>query len=191
MTSPQFHRKEKYSAPAPEDVTADAAYAVSISPSDEYQWFSDGSITNRLKLFVISALIRLKKIAGIDLLLFTEVSQGGRLHFHGYAKITSVPLFYLKGIRQLQKYGTYEIDTIKEREKWDVYCMKGVKYMDKIFAELDSFQFTNPMNYTSWEFKKKPHFNIYDWLTAPQLKKIDSAAKKEEATELGDDILDS
>lgn len=94
------------------------------------QYFSSDS---RFRDFYISQLILLCKYAvGADYTVYIEISRLGRLHIHGTISITDPIDFFMTGIVQLQKMGTFKIDTIDKSDVWDVYCMKQQKYISKL-----------------------------------------------------------
>jgi len=61
-----------------------------------------------------------------------EISSRGRLHYHGRINIVNI-ISFICALRMISLHGTYEIDTIKDKEIWDNYCVKQSKLFDKIY----------------------------------------------------------
>jgi len=53
-----------------------------------------------------------------------EISRHGRLHMHGTIQIINLIKFFFFDIKILRFHGSYEIDTIKDPLKWEIYCTK-------------------------------------------------------------------
>lgn len=69
------------------------------------------------------------KYADVD--MYLELSPKGRFHWHGKILIRDPVKFIIHDLAKLRHYGTYEIDTITDTDKWDNYITKQQKYMEK------------------------------------------------------------
>lgn len=121
-----FRNSRPHSAVPPEEVDNTVTYSFSINPSKQYE-----TQKNRLKLTqndLCKTLSYLgnKKVFTFE--LYPELSQTGRLHWHGDIKILDVLTFYTNLIR-IKDHNTFEIDTIDDMTKWNEYKTKGQKYM--------------------------------------------------------------
>lgn len=122
--------KHKYSAIAPEDVKTDELLSFSYNPEEQplFEKFYSMKLNNlkdwsRRQKDILTSL----RYAEVEVVL--ECSRQGRLHYHGYIMIKDPIEFYLKDLKKLKHYGTYEIDTIQDYEKWSSYIYKQLKYM--------------------------------------------------------------
>lgn len=119
--------------------------AVTVAPSDEEQYFTLlNEPEERLKEFV-KHFCNLLKLAckGCEGTFYFEANKVGRLHLHGWLKITDVKMFYmttliglkdchvgvdvLGGKYRLDYVGNYrkvDFKTAVDLEKWKLYCTK-------------------------------------------------------------------
>lgn len=113
-----------YKCIAPECIEENIAYAFSLNPIDSLQYWDDD---NRLNKFKTNLTTILSSLNTINVIANIELSPLGRLHLHGTIKILNTKLFFLNHIHKLQHYGTFEIDTIKDQDKWTEYINKQSK----------------------------------------------------------------
>lgn len=120
-----------YKCLSPEDVDVTQWYTFSVNPCDDFQYFdSENSIQRYTNFHKKAITYLLQSVApAADYELFIEVSKGTRLHMHGIIKIKDVFVFYVDSLVRLRRYGTYEIDTIQDKSKWEEYQHKGKVYM--------------------------------------------------------------
>lgn len=102
-------------------------YSVTIAPSDEGQKWS--CKVDRLKNFkkYWNELLSIYLQNDIQLLLFVECSQHGRLHWHGLIRFTQyeqIRVHYILGIPRIEKVGMLKIDRITNMNNWLNYCLK-------------------------------------------------------------------
>lgn len=114
---------------SPELVVVGQAYSLTINP--ENQRFGE---PDRFILITDAVYKHIKGIPNITVCLYPEISQGGRVHFHGTLIIHDIIDFYLFGNTNLNQLGHIEMDTIADMEKWMTYCKKSDHYMDVICA---------------------------------------------------------
>lgn len=128
-----YNNNGKYKMIKPENVIFNRRYAFSLNPSDQ----PARSCTGKMKLSAFSDYDDMIQ-NGIDKLkycainLYSEISQNGRLHLHGYITIPSednLISFYFYDIPKLKMIGTFEIDTIDDYQKWATYVNKLGKFM--------------------------------------------------------------
>lgn len=121
-----FRNSRPHSAVPPEEVDTNTTYSFSINPSKQYE-----TQKTRLKLIqndLCKTLSYLGNQKVFSFELYPELSQTGRLHWHGDIKIYNVLEFYTNLIR-IKDHVTFEIDTIDDMTKWNEYKTKGLKYM--------------------------------------------------------------
>lgn len=131
----------KYSCVKPEDVKVGESYSFSYNPEDQPLV----ELFYKVKLNTFSAWSRFyydlfKSMKYCQVHLQMEISSGARLHYHGYIIITDIVKFFMYEIKRLRHYGTYEIDTIKDRDKWEAYIDKQGDIM-KIFCAKEEMQY--------------------------------------------------
>lgn len=124
------YTKAKYTCIKPEDVVEGTEYTFSFNPEEQplFQRFYSMTLNN-LKDWSQQQdnVFRSLKYCKINVVM--EISSGGRLHYHGYITITDTVNFFLKTIKHLKHYGTYEIDVITDPDKWSAYVYKMDKKM--------------------------------------------------------------
>lgn len=129
------HPKVKYNCIKPEEVVDNTLYTFSFNPEEQPMFQKFYSMTlNNLKDWSQQQHNILTSLKYCKVECYMEISSGGRLHFHGYIKITDTVNFFLKTIKHIRHYGTYEIDHITDHEKWSEYVSKMEKKM-KTFCE--------------------------------------------------------
>lgn len=134
----KIHPKAKYSCIPPECVKTDELYTFSFNPEEQplFEKFYKMKLNN-LKDWsqqMYNILISLK-YAEVECVL--ECSRQGRLHYHGWIMIKDPIEFYLKDLKKLKHYGTYEIDYIKDDEVWSTYVYKQMKHMKSFCDKYD------------------------------------------------------
>jgi len=97
-----------YKAPSPEDVEVGKAYAFTLSPIDNLQFFNANIIhrVNQFKNGTKEVLDSLFNPTDIRVKLRMELSKQSRLHYHGWITFSSdedIRYFYLIMIRKLKK----------------------------------------------------------------------------------------
>lgn len=124
---------------SPEDMKIEIAYAITINPSDDFQYFKYDD-DERLEEFIGYWSARIQ-VMRCDLSLHTEVSKMGRLHFHGIIKFPTIGCirnFYLTDIRKLSLQSMVQITAITDRVKWDEYCTKSKFLIDRPIKTTDA-----------------------------------------------------
>lgn len=117
-------------------------YSITLNPPDSKQFYK--TPVGREFTFLTywhDQLYKLKTYARFE--LYVEVSLRGRLHFHGLIQSKDTLNFHLYGVKLLESFGVYEIDTISDMDHWKKYYMKDQKYWLK---RLKSFKKTYPFN---------------------------------------------
>ncbi len=109
-------------------------YTLTICPTDEQQHWKSPS---RLYDCITTAITKLTKLNYCKYVLYPEISNKGRVHYHGKITIIDVVPFLLYTIKQLEAFGLYEIDTIKDPSDWDLYCLKDTAVMKPALLQLD------------------------------------------------------
>lgn len=126
-------------------------YSITINPSDKYQYFGKSDRMQQFRNHVHTGLLFLKAMH-IDYHLYTELSEpkdntkwsknGPRLHCHGiirFRSTLSIKNFLLMGIYNLTRWCIYDIDTIKDINIWEQYCLKQQHIIkEKPFCNDDS-----------------------------------------------------
>lgn len=122
-----------------EDLHEDIDYAFTFNPCDKIQHWK---MADRLIGFH-KELQRIFMYRCMEYKLYPEISKSGRLHLHGYIRITDKDDFYIHAIRHMVSLGTVAITPIKsvstivdqkDTEKyksWHEYCTKQHTFHDK------------------------------------------------------------
>lgn len=133
------HYTAKYSCLSPEDVNTSSYYAFTLSPSSQPQQTNLGKMRlNCMSHWCKDEIIRsLNRLRYCKYTLFTEISKGGRLHYHGTIMIENIPWFYYHDIPLLKGIGTYEIDTVEDVKIWKQYCLKQRTFMESFCKDND------------------------------------------------------
>lgn len=110
--------------------------AVTINPSNRYQ-YGTMNISRRLQRFRSHMLLVLGPLKRQHKFKFNiEISKFGRLHLHGYVKLSEV-LAFSNWVYQT-KYNSsdyhVDIDSIDKLSKWVKYCRKD----EEVMLELDT-----------------------------------------------------
>lgn len=128
MDNTNQYIKKAYSMPKIELFKLKTFHCISINPDDGHQYFEEKDWRKRLDLFKTNQAIILNRILQpCKYILNIEVSEQGRLHWHGYIKVMHVDdlkRLYLTQIIKLKSMATYEVDTIKDDDVWHTYCNK-------------------------------------------------------------------
>lgn len=133
--------KPKYSIISPEDISLDERYSFSYNPEEQPDVQRFYCITLKCfeswsqKIYEIFSTLRYCEIE-----TYVEISKAGRLHFHGYIRITDIANFYFYDLRKLKHYGTFEIDFIEQDENWDAYIKKQSWFMED-FCKKNNMQY--------------------------------------------------
>lgn len=98
-------------------------WALTIAPDDEHQFWGDPDRVGRFMRKVLPVLADICQYVD-NLILFLEVSRGGRLHLHGWFSFSNTIEFFLYVPSKLKMFGRYEMDTIEDQEYWKSYCTK-------------------------------------------------------------------
>lgn len=126
----------KFKCIKPEQVIPDMNYAFSYNPEEQPTPQRFYNITLNCfeswsqKIYEIFATLRYCEIE-----TYMEISKNGRLHFHGYIRISDIPKFFFYDIKKLRHHGTYEIDEINDEDTWIDYCVKQREYMTDFCIE--------------------------------------------------------
>lgn len=76
-----------------------------------------------------------RMLHGVHYKLHMEISDLGRLHWHGWIVIHDRQLFYLKILPKLLQKNTVVIDTIDlSDDHWYHYCTKQSKYIEDVLG---------------------------------------------------------
>lgn len=127
---------------SPEEIELNRDYTITLAPNDVGQHWGTHNRIETCKIQMSSLIQYFHK--DIDYLIYMEVSRTGRLHWHGtinFKSYESIVDFYVDRIHNLQNHMLIEIDSIKDTEKWQLYCtksqkMKFPKLTPKIVKEL-------------------------------------------------------
>lgn len=134
------HNNQPHKCIPIEEWDDDRLYAISLNPKDDLQFFGR-SVDKRIMNSYLTLLHKAYIWKGIEhLKLFIETSSMGRLHWHGYIKVNNLEEFFLVTIPLMKKYGTFEIDHLNDKEKWETYCEKQVGLLNI------PLEFSNPFN---------------------------------------------
>lgn len=113
---------------SPELLTSGQKLAITVNPSDCFQWFE--SPEDRFSLVTDYVYKLFKGIPNLTLELYPEVSSKGRIHFHGYIGIKDIMNFYIMFVPLLIGRNHIEIDTLSQDQKvYETYIKKSVKCM--------------------------------------------------------------
>lgn len=132
----QFVDGSQYS-PSPEEVKVDIEYAITINPSDTYQYFSSH---DRIKEFTDFWQVYINTMA-CEIKLCLEVSKMGRLHWHGIIKFhtqKNINTFYVSNIHALSLRCMHIIKPIASKADWDVYISKSKHMFDISISTTDA-----------------------------------------------------
>lgn len=115
-------------------------YAITINPTDKYQYYGKHDRLEKFKTFINEQLVHYPQY-GIHYKLWIELSEpknktvnGPRLHLHGiitFHSKKSVKHFLLNEIYKITRYAVYDIDTIENMETWITYCTKQQHIIDE------------------------------------------------------------
>lgn len=104
----------------------DMWYSFTLCPKDDYQKWSSVA---RYKTAIKAITSKLELLCHCTYELNPEISNKGRIHFHGKLKIDCIVRFLLYDIKKIEKIGIYEIDEINDHDIWYKYCNKDKKVM--------------------------------------------------------------
>jgi len=126
-------------------------YAFSLNP--EYQAEKFATVT-RDRMIVNHVKNQLHKLHGCTYAMYPEFAPlTGRLHYHGYLKITKVYDFYLT-LPKVRKLCQIEIDIINDKQIWEEYIFKDRKKMELPMKNKQiPYQLTDK---TRWRFGDAP-----------------------------------
>lgn len=134
MNSNIYKFKNSHTAPKMEDIELNQEMAFTFNPVSEAD---PERPTLQFISVIYKKLFDLAKAGGFNWLLYPEASQIGRIHFHGYIRITDIHK-WIRAVVVLKDIGTFAIkktfdlptedeeNEVKEsgKEKWDKYCKK-------------------------------------------------------------------
>lgn len=109
-----------------ESLVLNKEYAFSFNPEEQplFEKFYKCKLNN-LSDWSNAVKERLLSLKYAKVEVYTEISQKGRFHFHGYIRIISdIVKFVVHDLAKLRHYGTYEIDDIKDPITWQTYVHK-------------------------------------------------------------------
>ena len=121
---------------SPENIKEGQTLAITINP--ELQFYQVIDPSDRFNLWTSNVYKLLKELRYIvNMKLYPEISQTGRLHLHGYLNISCPAEFFLSDLPYIIcKIGHIEIDTISEdlegRNKYSKYVKKCGKLMEEL-----------------------------------------------------------
>lgn len=120
----------KYKCIKPEDVKTDQLLSFSFNPVMQPSFTSFYKMKlNNLKDWSEQQQSFFRSLKYCNIMCYTEISSGGRLHMHGWIMILDPVRFYLSTIRHIRENGTYEIDVINDNVVWTSYVFKMKKQM--------------------------------------------------------------
>lgn len=130
MTETMHGKKTKWSLIPTEDLDLNVWYSFTISPIGKYQ--GDQYST------AIKILYGLSKYCNLHMVL--ELSTlARRVHFHGKIQFKTnmnIVKFY-NSLGENKSYTTFEMDTIKDPEKWEKYIYKNKRYYEEYSQKMD------------------------------------------------------
>lgn len=108
-----------------EDISIHSIYTLTINPENKLQCFNSHTRVNDCLKELDHVLFYIKNCE-----LYPELSKTGRLHYHGtiwFNSTDEIINFYLNLPHTLKKC-TIEIDTISNKDVWDDYCTKQIRF---------------------------------------------------------------
>lgn len=150
-----LHKMFKY-----EDCKERYAYAITLSPDDSWQYFSQEDRLLKFKKTFENMYYKIKSTNYIYTVI--EISSNGRLHLHGHIRILNKKMFYLNHLHLLQTFGSCYIE--EPPDKWDEYLIKQKGDFGEVkthtefeYSKLDQFVYEQkrPKGKTV-EIKSKP-----------------------------------
>lgn len=138
MAQPNY-RKPQYSCIDVEDIVPETPYTFTFNPNDQRQFWEDQYRFKNFMTQLKKDFYFLKEVCRIK--GFVEISKGGRLHFHGcirFKEVLDIFSFFLNKVHTLQRYGTYEIDTLQDSTKWNEYVAKQSRFYPKNVNYIDT-----------------------------------------------------
>lgn len=150
MSSTQRYNA-RHQMPKPDMVNMDDLYSFSYNPEVQPEQDSLGRVHyNVYSRFEKRIEKTLRKLLYCDFKLFMDISQNGRLHYHGYIRIRDRINFYFHDIPIMKRNSSFEIDTIGDVVLWDQYCQKMPDMVTwcnkndlKYIRETDNFKIKN------------------------------------------------
>lgn len=133
-------KKEKFNnrwtSIPPEEIIAGRTYSFSFNPSDQpTRGDKSGPIKDDFLKNYDTELVNLfKRLKYCEIEIYAELSQLGRLHYHGWISITDIARFYMFEIHKLMFHGSFEIDHLFDERKWFLYVTKQT-YLMKPFCD--------------------------------------------------------
>lgn len=108
-------------------------YTFTLNPESQPALYQ----TNKIQKWYCDIIKDMSKLKACIYELNLEISKLGRLHYHGWIRITTPWRFYLEDIPYLCTVGSFEIDTISDMDEWQ-------RYMDK--NKIEMLQMCNAHN---------------------------------------------
>lgn len=135
--------KRKHTSIKPEDLILNKEYAFSYNPKEQLgitciKYTHHKRFINTYHDWVNNMHKLFKKLQGCNICVVLEVSQLGRLHFHGYIRVKNKFLFYVKDIPYLMSLGTIAIVPINEPDEWKKYLCKQEHVFKKTHDHLEA-----------------------------------------------------
>lgn len=127
-----------YSCLKPELIVRGIEYSFSYNPEDQpkfEQFYKVKLDTLKSWSEYYAKLFLSLKYASIYCVM--EISSKGRFHYHGTISIDDIARFIINDLAKLRHYGTYEIDIINDKDKWDKYVHKQQDFMEKYCKDND------------------------------------------------------
>lgn len=114
-------------------------------------------------------IYRILNIFSDKWVLYPELDESARLHFHGYFNVTDM-VKYKRNINRLREYGFIKIETkFRDFVNWQRYCMKDIQETVKVFGEENAKYIpfdknTHSLYKVAYEIESDPLRSIVKWL---------------------------
>jgi len=126
MTDPKYSTKSIGKILEPKQIEVNVEYAFTINPCDEYQfWKESGS--ERIKKSVDHMKRLITSYPNINMNMYIDFSKTGRIHWHGFLlfrHIDNIKYWYEEVVHKISFTHNLDMDTIKDRNVWFLYCTK-------------------------------------------------------------------
>jgi len=117
---------DRYVCLPPEKMEVGVQYAFSWNLVEQPVEIKNGKSTLYLKEYYNMVIRRLNLFRYCEIIMYPEVSEHGRYHFHGVITLSDVILFFLLDMPLLKHNSSYKISTISDMEGvWRPYMYKG------------------------------------------------------------------
>lgn len=128
---------KSYGAMSPEQIKIKTKYAITINPSDDYQYWNKEDRVNLFKTYWQNSINKMS--AEIHMIL--EISKTGRLHWHGYITFhtkQNILDFYVDYMHDLMSRSMVLIKNIEDEEGWEAYLTKCKHLIDEKIGTTDA-----------------------------------------------------